>query len=66
MSTDSSGRVRASNGRFVGSAPRVAAKGTTLDDVVAQARALAGDEWHTIRSWPLESGLVFLADKLKG
>jgi hypothetical protein len=37
-----------------------------LRDVVEQAKALAGDEWLKIRTWPLESGLIYLADKLKG
>lgn len=37
-----------------------------LSDVVAQAKALAGDRWDEVKTWPLESGLVFLAGKLKG
>jgi len=54
---------RGSDGRFLKSATRPS---TSLGDIVAQARTIAGDEWRTIRSWPLESGLVFLAEKLKG
>jgi len=37
-----------------------------LHDVVTEAKALAGDKWDEVKTWPLESGLVFLAGKLKG
>jgi hypothetical protein len=37
-----------------------------LADVIAQAKELAGDEWGQARTWPLEAGLIWLAEKLKG
>jgi hypothetical protein len=43
-------------------APKVA----SLSHIVGQAKALSGDEWTRIRSWPLESELLFPAEKLKG
>ena len=48
------------------SQPRAQQPKPALADVVAQAKEIAGDEWGTIRTWPLESGLAYLADKLKG
>ena len=70
-------RPRRSDGRFARSvrtfslpppsaAPSLSPEGRELGAVVAQAKALAGEEWGAIRTWPLESGLVFLAEKLKG
>jgi hypothetical protein len=58
--------TRGSDGRFVRSAATHSPKGTELEEVVAQAKALAGAEWGIVRTWPLESGLVFLAEKMKG
>ena len=61
-------RPRRSDGRFARPARTLSLPpgGRELGEVVAQAKALAGEEWGTIRTWPLESGLVFLAEKLKG
>jgi hypothetical protein len=47
-------------------APRTSAPKPDLAAIVAQAEQLAGDEWGFIRTWPLESGLAWLADRLKG
>jgi len=44
----------------------VTRKPVPLKSVVEQAQALAGDRWGEVRTWPLESGLIWLAEKLKG
>jgi len=34
--------------------------------LVEDAKAIAGTEWAIVRTWPLESGLAWLAERMKG
>lgn len=49
--------------RVEGSAPGAPSEAVTLAD---RFRAEFPDEWEMIRTWPTESGLIFITEKMKG